>query len=148
MMTLATISGGGTGEILDILAEPGLHMVLSAQSRSATADAATAVRVASLLYGPMTTTVRAHIDANTDLAEFLVAAYAPLVTIFEPGVRCSADLFFDPESPNMSPVLMIGIHTALPVDEAVERLTAFDQDWFLEQSHSIGGRVNFNLEFV
>jgi hypothetical protein len=40
------------------------------------------------------------------------------------------------------------ILTSLPVNEALARLHRLDEEWFLDQLDRVGGRFNFNLEFV
>jgi len=53
----------------------------------------------------------------------------------------------DPEVEDMDE-LFAYILTSFPVDEALARLAKLDEEWFLDQLDQVGGRFNFNLEFV
>jgi hypothetical protein len=44
--------------------------------------------------------------------------------------------------------LVIRVKTALPVETAHARITAFDETWLLDHSAKIGGRVIFDVEYV
>lgn len=91
--------------------------------------------------------VRRFLNTQPELIDFLLDAYAQLQSHFGPGVQAALEVVRDPEVEN-SEKLFAYILSPLPVDEALARLDALDEDWFLDQLDRVGGRFNFNLQFV
>jgi len=91
--------------------------------------------------------VREFILDNQDLAEVLIDAFGPLTEAFGPFPQVCLSVVRDPEIEN-SAELLGSILTPLGVNEALDRLTRFDERWFLRQLQRANGRLVFNLEFV
>jgi len=65
---------------------------------------------------------------------------------FGNDVSIALEVVNDPESANVKQLFGYINTGALSSDEAFERLSAFDEVWFLKQFDSTGGLFNFNLE--
>jgi hypothetical protein len=65
---------------------------------------------------------------------------------FGNDVSIALELVNDPESASAKQLFGYINAEALSPDEAFERLSAFDEVWFLKQFDLIGGLLNFNLE--
>jgi hypothetical protein len=91
--------------------------------------------------------VRHFVRCHPEVIETLIEARPRLEEHFGPQVKVSLELVSDPEA-DATEQLFAYIVTSLPVDEGINRLDAFDEDWFLHQIDRVAGRLNFNLEFV
>lgn len=65
---------------------------------------------------------------------------------FGNNVSIALEVVNDPESANVKQLFAYINAGALSSDEAFERLSAFDEVWFLKQFDLTGGLFNFNLE--
>ena len=94
--------------------------------------------------------VRRFLRVYPDAADVLIEAPPHVERIFGSNTRVALEVTFDPdsESPRDSVELFGNIQTSLPVEAALERLSRFDDEWFLAQLTRAGGRLNFNLDFI
>ncbi len=94
--------------------------------------------------------VRRFLRVYPDAADVLLEARPHIERIFGPDTHVVLEVTRDPESesPQGSEELFGNIQTSLSVEEALERLRQFDDEWFLSQLTRAGGRLNFSLEFV
>lgn len=92
-------------------------------------------------------TVRRFLRAYPQLVDVLLGAHVYLQKYFGPDPQVTLKVVSDPEVEGMEE-LFAYILTSLPVDEALARLDRLDEEWFLDQLDRVGGRFNFNLEFV
>lgn len=80
------------------------------------------------------------------LIDFLYDAFSRIELFFGRNPHVALEVIHDPEIVNASE-LFAYIHTTLPPEEAMDRLTAFDEIWFLDQVNSVNGKLNFDLLF-
>lgn len=94
--------------------------------------------------------VRRFLRVYPDAADVLIEARPHIERIFGSNTRVALEVTFDPDSESLrdSEELFGNIRTSLPVEEALDQLSQFDDEWFLAQLTRAGGRLNFNLEFV
>lgn len=92
-------------------------------------------------------TVRHFLGAYPQLIAVLLEAHVYLQKYFGPALQVTLEVVRDPEVEGVEE-LFAYILTPLPVDEALARLDRLDEEWFLDQLDRVGGRFNFNLEFV
>jgi len=92
-------------------------------------------------------TVRRFLHAYPRLVKVLLEARLYLQKYFGPAPQVTLEVVSDPEVEGVEE-LFAYILTSLPVDEALARLDKLDEEWFLDQLDRVGGRFNFNLEFV
>ncbi|MCX7707648.1 MAG: hypothetical protein N2204_06550 [Anaerolineae bacterium] len=81
------------------------------------------------------------------LIDLLLEALPHVERYFGPHPEVVLEVVVDPEASD-SEELFANIRTSLPVEEALECLNQFDEEWFLDQLARTEGRFNFNLEFV
>ena len=67
--------------------------------------------------------------------------------IFGTDVRLTLQVVHDPEVAGESE-LTVYIHTNLPVDEAMDKLSKLDEEWFLDQLHRTNGKLNLDIQFT
>jgi len=67
--------------------------------------------------------------------------------IFGPDVELTLQVVHDPEVAGESE-LTVYICTNLPVDEAMDKLSRLDDEWFLDQLHRTKGKLNLDLRFT
>ena len=91
--------------------------------------------------------VRRFLRAYPQLVEALLEARVYLQKYFGPDPQVTLEVVSDPEVEGVEE-LFAYIRTSLPVDEALAQLNRLDEEWFLGQLDRVGGRFNFNLEFV
>jgi len=91
--------------------------------------------------------VRRFLHTYPQLVEVLLEARLYLQKYFGPAPQVTLEVVSDPEVEGVEE-LFAYILTSLPVDEALARLDRLDEEWFLDQLDRVGGRFNFNLEFV
>lgn len=89
--------------------------------------------------------VMGYLERYSWLPRFLVTAAEMLDRYFPQGTKYVLEFFTDPEQEDWDE-LFVNIRSELPIDEALDRLDAFDSDWFLDQIDKVGGVVNFNVE--
>ncbi len=70
---------------------------------------------------------------------------APALREFFPSASLSVELAIDREG--TSTYLAVFAHTALSLDEADEKLTAFDRSWWRQNRRRAGGRVMVDVKF-
>lgn len=87
------------------------------------------------------------LHTHPQLIEVLLEAHVYLQKYFGPDPQVALAVVSDPEVEGMEE-LFAYILTPLPVDEALARLNRLDEEWFLDQLNRVGGRFNFNLEFL
>ncbi len=91
--------------------------------------------------------VRHFLRDHPEVIESLIEARPYLEEHFGPDTRAWLEVVGDPEAADERQ-LFAYIASGLPVDEAVKRLDAFDEGWFLDHVDRVAGRLNFNLEFA
>ncbi len=67
--------------------------------------------------------------------------------VFGPEAKLALALVYDPED-GAAGEPFVFIRTALPPGEALERLRAFDEGWWLRRLASGGGRLTVTLEYA
>lgn len=94
--------------------------------------------------------VRRFLREHPDAANVMIEAQPHIERIFGPDTRVVLEVTFDPDSENLraSEELFGNIQTSRPVEEALDQLSKFDDEWFLAQLTRASGRLNFNLEFA
>jgi len=91
--------------------------------------------------------VRRFLYQNRVLADVLVEAFPRVQEFFGPQAQMVLRVVPDREVEN-DEQLFAYILTSQPPDEAMRRLDALDEAWFLDQLDRVGGLFNFDLEFV
>lgn len=76
----------------------------------------------------------------------LLEEMAPVLRGFFPGAPLSIEFAIDREG--TSKYLAVFIQTAGGLDEADEKLTAFDRSWWRENRRRAGGRVMVDVKFA
>jgi len=90
--------------------------------------------------------VRRFFLSHPSLIDFVFEAYPYIQRHFGNDTQVALEVVRDPEAASPEE-LFAYIRTSLPVNEAIARLDHLDE-WFLDQVDRVGGRFNFNLEFV
>lgn len=90
--------------------------------------------------------VESYLKAHTRLPLLLVQAADELEQRF-PNSELELDVFHDPEIEGADE-LFVYVKTSLPVNEALAKLDAFDDEWFLEIDQQSGHVFNVNLRFA
>jgi hypothetical protein len=91
--------------------------------------------------------IRRFLHAYPQLVEVLLEAHLHLQKYFGPDPQVILEVVSDPEIEDADELIAY-IRTDLSADEALERLNGLDEEWFLDQLDRVGGRFNFNVEFV
>jgi hypothetical protein len=81
------------------------------------------------------------------LTSLLTEALGPLRMAFGPDTPFVVAVDIDPEVPGWEE-LRVDVETTLPVEEADQRLEAFDTAWWLEHLPRAQGKLFFTLAFV
>jgi hypothetical protein len=95
----------------------------------------------------MAANIQMFLMAHPVIIDVLLAAYPYLINAFGYAPQIRLEVFRDPEAVQ-SEQLIAYIITNLPVDQALARLSEFDDRWFIQQLDQVGGDFNFNLEIV
>lgn len=90
-------------------------------------------------------TVWHFLQNNSNLIGFLLDSYIWVIKYFGPNSLVELEVVKDPEADGFEQ-LFAYIITSLPVEEALRRLSLFDDEWFLDQLDLVGDIFNFNLE--
>lgn len=91
--------------------------------------------------------VKNYLSSNRDLPEILIEGLNAIKPIFGEDTKISISIHEDPEYLGFKQlVAKIVVHEG--IESALTKLDAFDEIWLLDQSHLIGTRLSFNLEFV
>ena len=86
------------------------------------------------------------LSRHSFLAEVVLgAAYILLHFIFGPGTHLSLELIRDVETGDEELFALVQVN--IPVEEAVEKLRAFDEGWFLDQQDMVKGLFNVDVVF-
>ena len=91
--------------------------------------------------------VRQYLRDHPEVIQVLLEARLCLEKHIGTDVRVFLEIVRDPEA-DRDQELFAYIVTTLSADEALRRLDAFDDGWFLKHIGNVAGRLNFNLEFV
>lgn len=91
--------------------------------------------------------VRDFLRMNLPLVDVLVEALSPLNNIFGNIQKLLLEVVIDPEAPEYKE-LVCSVYTTLEPEEALSKLDAFDDSWFLSQIDKTKGALNFRLDFV
>ena len=83
---------------------------------------------------------------HPSLAEVVWEAAYVLRRIFDPDVRLSLELVRDPEVEYEE--LFALVYVADPAEEALEKLRAFDEGWFLDRQDEVHGLFNVDVRFL
>ncbi len=81
-----------------------------------------------------------------ELTSFLEESRYYLTKHFGVAAKFTLEVVRDPEAQQQQ--LMVYINTALPVDQALQRLEKLDDEWFLDHTNHLGHLINFNLEVI
>ena len=92
-------------------------------------------------------TTKSFLHSHPQLLDVLLEASNHVRRHFGASIQVALEVVRDPEVEDRKS-LFAYIMTSLPVDEALERLKALDEDWFLGQLDRVEDLFNFNLEFV
>lgn len=90
--------------------------------------------------------VKAFLREHPRLIQLLLEAKIVVEEFFE-AIGITLQVVIDSEGTNHKQ-LFAYISTNLPPVEAIERLDAFNEAWFLKQIDGVGDFFNFNLESV
>jgi hypothetical protein len=92
------------------------------------------------------TEIKGFLVHHRPLIPVLKEAYSVVEEFFGNGVSVALEVVKDPETANMEQLFgYIKVDPFSP-EEALGRLGAFDDAWFIKQVDVIGGYLNFNLE--
>jgi hypothetical protein len=83
---------------------------------------------------------------HPDLISVLIDARTALEKYFGEGTEIALEVTLDPEIPGFKQLFGYIQTGNLTPEEAMERLNALDEGWFLKQAEFVGGLFNFNLE--
>ena len=89
--------------------------------------------------------VKDYILKNPNLAGLLLEAYSELSRFFGSNPTVKLAVTIDPEEGFRE--LFAYVKTTAPVGEAIDKLDAFDAEWFLDNLYRAENKLNFNLEF-
>jgi hypothetical protein len=143
----AALPGVGTGDVACFYLSDERSTRQPSASKSDVESAREHIKFVSLVYSGLTGGVRNRLKSQPELAEFLVAAYVPLIMSFGDIPRLRLSEFSDPESEGSHSTLVVNVQTQLSVDDAMRRLDSFDNSWFLEHMDDVAGRITFVLSF-
>jgi hypothetical protein len=87
-----------------------------------------------------------YLQSYPGLNDFLEESYYHVRKYFGATAKLALEVIREPEAQYKQ--LMVYINTSLPVDEALNRLDRFDNQWFLDHINQIGHLINFNLEIA
>jgi len=88
----------------------------------------------------------AYVNEHPQLSGFLLEGYQQLRKHFGYEPSFGIEVVHDPEISQPNDFLFVYIRTSMDVDEAMDRLDQFDENWYLDQVEMFGNLVNFNLE--
>ncbi len=91
--------------------------------------------------------VRRFLGRSADLISLLDEAFFQLQKQFGRDVSIALEVISDPEGEDAEELFGY-VSTALAIEDAIARLDRFDESWFLDHLPILGGRLNFNLEFL
>lgn len=91
--------------------------------------------------------VRAFLNSNAFLIPLLREAHYRIKSQFGFDTEIVLEIFTDPESKDSRKLFAL-IFTALPVDEALERLKRLDQEWWLDTITRAKERLSIDVEYV
>jgi hypothetical protein len=91
--------------------------------------------------------VRAFLNSNAFLILLLREAHNKIKSHFGFDTEIGLEVFTDPESDDGQKLFAL-IFTALPVDEALERLERLDQEWWLDAITRAKERLNLDVEYI
>ena len=89
--------------------------------------------------------VKEYILKNPNLAGLLLEAYSELSRFFGSNPTVKLAVTIDPEEGFRE--LFAYVKTTAPVEDAIDKLDAFDAEWFLDNLYRAENKLNFNLEF-
>ena len=89
----------------------------------------------------------AFLKEYSSLIPLLREAVPQVRLIFGTDVRLTLQVVHDPEVADESE-LTVYIHTNLPVEEAMDKLSRLDEEWFLDQLHCTHGKLNLDVQFT
>jgi hypothetical protein len=90
--------------------------------------------------------VEQFLDKHKDIANLVLEAYTKIRDFFT-SETLLLELISD-TSIEGGEELFVYIQTYLSVEEAVEKINNFDEQWFLDQLSRTKGLFNFNLRFL
>ncbi len=109
--------------------------------------------IRGLIYGLKNTydsnnfdTVAAFLEKHPFLILFLKEAYCEIQRVFGSQIKVMLEIVHDPEIPHTSELIGY-ISSQLAAEDAVDKLVQLDAEWFLDQSHQVRRKFNFNLKF-
>ena len=91
--------------------------------------------------------VAEFLKAHPFLVNILLEAYPKMTAVFGEGVMATLRLVDEPDFPCESELFAV-TQTDLPPDEALRRLNALDEEWWLEASPRARSRLNFTVEYL
>lgn len=90
--------------------------------------------------------IERFLDKHKDIANLILEAYTKIQDFFTSEILL-LELISD-ISVEGGEELFVYIQTHLSVEEAVEKMNDFDEQWFLDQLNRTKGLFNFNLRFL
>jgi hypothetical protein len=84
--------------------------------------------------------------AQPDLIPTLLDVAHTVPRFFGRDARLTLESVIDPEENATEPELYAVIATSMPPKQALERLNAFDADWWLERSRRFGPRLTVTVD--
>ncbi len=109
-------------------------------------QSAAAMTLLDSLYDVRDQGVRDLLFANGDLIPELIDVAKAVPRFFGFDARLALESVSDPEDDAADQELFAVIATTMHPTQALERLTAFDRDWWLERSRRIGNRLTVTLD--
>ncbi|MCI0614559.1 hypothetical protein L0244_16350 [bacterium] len=91
--------------------------------------------------------VSAFLNSNAFLILILREAHHKIKNHFGFDTEIALEVFTDPEGDDGQKLFAL-IFTALPVNEALERLEQLDQEWWLDTTTRAKGRLNIDVEYI
>ncbi len=90
--------------------------------------------------------IKAFLRKYGQVVSVVTEATPIIAEFFGPEVSLALEVIHDPESTDVQQLFGYIHSKSLSPEEALERLNAFDDHWFLNKLDSIGGLLNFTLE--
>ena len=92
--------------------------------------------------------VMAYLERYPEIEGFMEAAQPELTRYFGRTVHVILEVITYPEESDHQEELVGWIQSSDDVDEGLDKLGRFDDDWFLDHMDEINGKFNFNIETI
>jgi hypothetical protein len=91
--------------------------------------------------------VSGYLEAHREVIPVLVEAYGRIQSRFGSGTPVVLRVISEPGNRQSSELFAL-ISTSFPVDQALEAMRRFDEEWWLNVPEQQTGALNFDVEFV